>query len=97
MVERRFWVYIMTNPAHTVLYTGVTSDLRRRVWEHREGMGSAFVRKYHVTHLVYYEAAERALAAISREKQIKAGSARTKRGMVTAQNPEWKDLYDELN
>jgi len=96
MTERRYWVYIMSNPGHTVLYTGVTSDLRRRVWEHREGVGSAFVRKYNVTHLVYFEAAGRALAAIEREKQIKAGSARAKRKLITDQNPEWKDLFDEV-
>ncbi len=97
MGERVFWVYIMTNAHHTVLYTGVTNDLWRRVWEHRKGVGSAFVRKYHVTHLVYYEVAGRAQAAINREKQIKAGPARAKRKLITEQNPEWKDLYDEIN
>jgi putative endonuclease len=59
-------------------------------------LGSAFVRKYHATQLVYCEATDRPLAAITREKQIKAGSAVAKRDLISGQNPEWRDLYDDL-
>lgn len=96
VVGKTYWVHIMSNPIHTGLYTGVTSDLRRRVWQHRQGRGSDFVRRYHVTQLVYFEATDRPRVAIAREKQIKAGSAASKRKLGNAQNPEWRDLYGDL-
>ena len=86
----------MTNVAHTVLYTGVTNNLQRRVLEHRSGIGGVFTGKYHVTELVYYEAGPDVNKAIFREKQIKAGSRQKKIDLINAMNPEWKDLYSEL-
>jgi putative endonuclease len=86
----------MTNKHNTVLYTGVTNDLRRRAFEHRAKLGGGFTSRYNVNKLVYYEIAEDVHAAIAREKQIKAGSRRKKLDLIEGSNPEWRDLYDEL-
>ncbi len=91
-----FCVYIMTNRYHTVLYTGVTSDLPRRVWQHKTGSGSLFTSKYRTTKLVYFEVTNSIKAAIQREKQIKAGSRRRKLELIKSTNPEWKDLSETL-
>ena len=96
MADKQFCVYIMTNINNSVLYTGVTNNLQRRVLEHRSGKGSNFTRKYKLTKLVYYECGADIERAIYREKQIKAGSRQKKIGLVYRLNPEWKDLYDEL-
>jgi putative endonuclease len=96
-LEKQYCVYILTNQRHTVLYTGVTSDLLRRVFEHREKQTPGFTSRYNVDKLVYYEVTEDATAAITREKQIKAGSRRKKLDLIAAMNPEWRDLYDELS
>jgi putative endonuclease len=95
-MERRFFVYIMTNASNTVLYTGVTNDLRARAWSHRSGFGSKFTRRYKCVKLVYYEVFDDAYRAIAREKQIKAGSRAAKIALVDGMNPAWKDLYDVL-
>ena len=95
-LDRAFYVYIMTNPRHTVLYTGVTSNLPRRVYEHREKLSPGFTSKYNVVHLVYYETAETAEAAISREKQLKAGPRRKKVALLASTNPTWRDLSIDL-
>jgi putative endonuclease len=81
----------MTNVHNTVLYTGVTNDLYRRVLEHRSGKGSAFTRKYNVTKLVYYENGDAVNIAIFREKQINAGSRQKKIDLINSLNPEWKN------
>ena len=85
----------MTNAHHTVLYTGVTSNLQRRVLEHQSGKGGAFTKKYNVHKLVYFESGDDVSAAIFREKQIKAGSRKKKTDLINSINPEWKDLFDE--
>jgi len=85
----------MTNAHNTVLYTGVTNDLQRRVLEHKSGKGSAFARKYNVTKLVYLECGDDVNTAIFREKQIKAGSRKKKIDLINSTNPEWKDLYEK--
>jgi putative endonuclease len=95
-MERQFFVYIMTNRHHTVLYTGVTGDLVRRVCEHRAKAVAGFTRRYNVDKLVFYEAAADANAAIGREKQIKAGSRRKKVALIDAMNSVWRDLYDDI-
>ncbi len=77
-VGREYCVYIMTNAQHTVLYTGVTNHLARRVYEHKNGLGSQFVKRYNAHHLVYYEVTDNIFSAIEREKQIKAGSRQKK-------------------
>ncbi len=96
IVERQYCVYILTNKNHTVLYTGVTSDLKRRITEHKEKLVRGFSRKYNLDILVYYEIAEEKESAVAREKQIKAGSRQRKIDLIDKMNPSWKDLYDEL-
>jgi putative endonuclease len=95
MSDREYCVYIMTNTHNTVLYTGVTNQLQRRVLEHRAGGGSAFTKKYNVTKLVYVESGDDINSAIAREKQIKAGSRKKKVALIESMNPEWNDLYEE--
>lgn len=95
MSDRQYFVYIMTNLHNTVLYTGVTNNLQRRVLEHKSGKGSAFTKKYNITKLVYFESGDNVNMAIFREKQIKAGSRKKKLDLINSQNPEWKDLYEE--
>jgi len=86
----------MSNKNNTVLYTGVTNDLRRRVYEHKEKMIEGFTKRYHITKLVYYEILRDAEPAIAREKQIKGGSRQKKEGLIEGMNLYWKDLYDGL-
>ena len=92
----QYYVYIMTNKNNRVLYTGITNDLKRRVYEHREKLVSGFTGKYNVTKLVYYEILEDPENAILREKQIKAGSRQKKIDLIKSFNQEWNDLYDGL-
>lgn len=96
MTAYQYFVYIMTNAHNTVLYTGVTNDLIRRVAEHRSGKGSKFTGKYNVTKLVYFESGNDVKAAIAREKQIKGGSRKKKEELINSMNPEWKDLLQEF-
>jgi putative endonuclease len=86
----------MTDSRNTVLYTGVTNNLQRRAFEHKNGIGSTFTKKYKLHKLVYYEVGENVLAVIAREKQIKGGSRQKKINLVNDLNPEWNDLYNEL-
>jgi putative endonuclease len=95
-MSKQYCVYIMTNKNNTVLYTGVTNNLQRRVYEHKEGIGSKFARKYNADKLVYYEVGDDVNIAIAREKQIKGGSRQKKMDLVNSINPEWIDLYEEL-
>jgi len=95
-MDKQFYVYIMSNKNNTVLYTGVTNDLRRRVYEHREKVFEGFTKKYNITKLVYYEILRDAETAIAREKQIKGGSRQKKVDLIEEMNPQWKDLYEEL-
>jgi putative endonuclease len=94
-MEHRYFVYIMTNRHHTVLYTGVTNDLVRRVFQHREKTLPGFTSRYNADKLVFYEQTSDALAAIAREKQIKGGSRRKKIALVEGINPLWRDLHDD--
>jgi len=86
----------MTNKRNTVLYTGITSDLKKRVYEHKERLIEGFTKKYEIKKIVYYEVFEDAYNAISREKQIKSGSRQRKIDLIERMNPEWRDLYNEL-
>ena len=95
MIQGTYYVYLMTNQRNTVLYTGVTNDLRRRVDQHKNGEGGGFTSKYQVTKLVYYEETNRIDDALEREKQIKGGSRRKKVALIEKMNPEWKDLCEE--
>ena len=96
MNYRYYFVYIMTNQFNTVLYTGVTNDLVRRVYEHKEGLIKGFTSRYKIKKLVYYEVFEGPIYAIEREKQIKAGSRQKKIDLIERLNPDWKDLYGEI-
>lgn len=86
----------MTNKMNTVLYTGITGDLIKRIYEHKQKMAEGFTKKYNVSRLVYYEIFDDPENAIVREKQIKAGSRKKKIALIEGKNPEWKDLYDEI-
>ncbi len=86
----------MTNKNNTVLYTGITNDLRRRVYEHKEEMVEGFTKKYNIRKLVCYEIFRDVNSAILREKQIKGGSRAKKIELVNSMNPEWRDLYYDL-
>ena len=96
MSEKLFCVYIMTNVSNKVLYTGVTSNLPKRVYEHKEHLVDGFTKRYNVDKLVYYEVSPSAEGAILREKQIKAGSRAKKIALIEKINPAWVDLYPSI-
>ncbi len=97
-MERGGYIYILTNKNHTVLYTGVTSNLANRLYEHRTGVYKcSFTSRYNVTQLVYFEGFLSIEEAIYREKQIKAGSRQKKLDLIDGFNPEWKDLTGTIN
>ena len=90
------YVYMLTNIGNRVIYTGVTSDLARRLYEHESGFGSEFTKRYRANKLVYYEKHSTPYEAISREKQIKAGSRARKEALINSWNPGWKDLAPQI-
>ncbi len=94
--ELRPCIYILTNKANAVLYTGVTSNLFNRVAQHRDKIVPGFTNNYNVTKLVYYEECDTMEEAIAREKQIKGGSRQKKIDLINSKNPEWKDLYEDF-
>jgi len=96
MPERNYYVYIITNPNNSVLYTGVTNDISRRIQEHQDKLAERFTKKYNCIKLVYVEVFSTAYDAISREKQIKAGSRNKKMLLVAQENPTWRDISSEL-
>jgi putative endonuclease len=89
-------IYILASGRNGTLYTGVTSDLIARVWQHKNDLVEGFSKKYAVHALVYFELAEDMQSAIAREKQIKAGSRAKKIALIESGNPRWRDLYEEL-
>ena len=95
-MAQQYYVYIMTNKRNTVLYTGVTNDLKRRVYQHKAKLVSGFTRKYNVNKLVYYEIGGDVGGAIAREKQIKGRSRQKKMDMISSMNDDWQDLYEKL-
>jgi putative endonuclease len=86
----------MTNKRNSVLYTGVTNDLGRRVFEHKTGVGSIFTKRYNISRLVYYESTHDVRGAIDREKQIKSWPRRRKEALIQSINPSFRDLSDDL-
>ncbi|MFA5119399.1 MAG: GIY-YIG nuclease family protein [Candidatus Omnitrophota bacterium] len=92
MLSKQYYVYFLTNLNNKVLYVGVTNDLKRRVYEHRNNIIEGFTKRYHAHKLVYYEMFEDIEAAILREKQIKAGSRQKKNALVSRFNSNWADL-----
>ena len=91
-----YWVYILASKPGGTLYVGVTNNLIRRVYEHREGLAESFTKRYGVKMLVYFEAHETIEAALQREKNIKHWSREWKVDLIIAGNPGWHDLYDEI-
>ena len=89
---KTYSIYLLTNKHNTVIYTGVTNDLQRRMWEHKFDKGSKFTSKYNCNKLVYYEDFKYILDAIAREKQIKAGSRAKKIELINSLNQKWDDL-----
>lgn len=96
MINKHSYVYILTNKNNAVLYTGVTADLAKRVWEHKEKFVEGFTKRYNIDKLVYYEMFEGINNAIAREKQIKGGSRLKKMRLIEGMNKDRKDLYYEL-
>ena len=96
VMDKHYYVYIMTNKNNTTLYTGVANDLKRRVYEHKNKLVDGFTGKYNIIKLVYYEIYKDIHEAIGREKQIKGGSRARKISLIEKMNPAWKDLYDEI-
>lgn len=95
-MNKQCFVCILTTRGKAVLYTGVTNDPSRRVYEHREKLVSGFTARYQVSKLVYHETFDEVTAAIAREKQIKAGSRARKVALIDGMNPQWRDLYEDL-
>lgn len=95
-MERPGYVYLMANRANTVLYVGVTSDLQKRIYEHKQKLVPGFTKKYHAEKLVYFESFNRIEDAISREKQIKSGSREKKLDLIKSKNVFFEDLSNEL-
>ncbi len=89
-------VYIMASRRNGTLYAGVTSNLAQRVWQHREGAVAGFTQRHGCKTLVWFESADTMDAAITREKQIKAGSRAKKIALIEAMNPGWHDLYEQI-
>ena len=91
-----YYIYILTNVTNKVMYVGMTNDLRRRIYEHKNELLDGFTKKYHVHKLVYYEEHKEPMVAIKREKQLKSLLRIKKNELVETINPEWKDLTDDL-
>ena len=94
MSESKKYVYLMTNSTNKIIYTGVTSNLKKRIYEHKEKLVDGFTKKYNITKLVYYEVTSDVSAAIEREKQIKGWLRRKKITLIEAMNPQWTDLSE---
>ncbi len=95
-MPKQFYIYILASKRDGTLYIGVTNDLVRRVWEHKNGAVDGFTKKYSVHRLVWYEVVDTALVAIAREKQLKKWNRAWKLRLIEKMNPDWKDLYDEI-
>jgi putative endonuclease len=96
MKQHNYYIYILSNWNNNVIYIGVTNNLERRIYEHKEKMIDGFAKKYNLSKLVYYEMTSDVNTAIRREKEIKKWRREKKNAMIESQNPEWKDLYEEL-
>jgi putative endonuclease len=96
MKEQTYYVYILTRERNSVFYVGITNDLIRRVYEHKEGLVPGFTKKYNVKMLVYYECFDDVDEAIHKEKIIKKWKRKFKMSAIESINPEWKDLYFDL-
>lgn len=91
----QYYVYLLTNWNDRVIYTDITNDLQRRLYEHKQELADGFTKRYHVHKLVYFETTSDVRAAIEREKQIKSWSRASKNALVETTNPDWKDLSED--
>jgi putative endonuclease len=91
-----YWVYILASKPGGKLYVGVTNNLVRRVYEHREGLADGFTKRYGIKALAYFESHETIASALQREKNIKHWSREWKIDLIVASNPEWRDLYEDI-
>ena len=96
-MPRTYYVYILASGRNGTLYIGLTNDLARRVWEHREGLSPGFTRKYGIKRLVHFEIFDDIHAAIARETRLKKYKREWKMNLIQANNVEWRDLYETLN
>lgn len=96
MNKKYYYIYIMTNKSNTVLYTGITGDIKKRIYEHKNKVVEGFTKKYNVDKLVYYEIFDDPYNAISREKQIKGWVRKKKVDLINSFNPAWEDLYEKI-
>jgi putative endonuclease len=96
VLTRSYFVYLLASRRNGTLYVGVTNDLAKRVWQHKQGMIEGFTEKYGVKTLVWYEQTDSVEAAIVREKQIKKWNRDWKVKLIEKRNPQWKDLYLEV-
>jgi len=92
----QYYVYILASQRNGTLYIGMTNDLIRRVWEHKQDLVEGFTKKYGVHRLVWYEPADEPLAAITREKQLKKWNRAWKLRLIEEMNPDWRDLYEDI-
>ncbi len=95
-MDKTFYVYILASARYGTLYIGVSSDLVKRAWEHREGITDGFTKKYSVKQLVWFEIHADAISAITREKQIKKWNRAWKIELIQEKNPQWRDLYEDI-
>lgn len=95
-MDRASYVYMLASECYGTLYVGVTSDLVKRIWQHREGLADGFTKKYKVKRLVWFETHGDIIEAISREKQLKKWARAWKVALIQENNPDWRDLYDDF-
>ena len=96
-MDKSYFVYIITNKNNNVLYTGITNNLIRRIYEHKEKIFKGFSAKYNLNKLVYFGCTNDVKEAINREKQIKGGSRKKKLDLINSMNPNWEDLYSGIH
>lgn len=96
-MEKNYYVYILANKRNGTIYTGVTSDLSKRIWDHKQKLEDGFTKQYDVTKLVYYEIHNDVNEAIAKEKRLKRWHRQWKLQLIEKDNPTWKDLYETLN
>ncbi len=96
MSDKSYYVYILTNWNNKIMYVGMTNDLERRVYEHKNKLLEGFTKKYNINKLVYFEETNDVLIAIEREKQLKGWKRNKKDKLVSSENPEWNDLSVEM-
>ena len=95
-MKREYYVYILTNTHHTVLYTGVTGSIAERIWQHKQGLNEGFTKKYNAHKLIYVESFDDVWQALEREKQLKKWTRKKKVGLINRLNPDWRDIYSEI-